>query len=57
MPPLLFVAAILVATLALLAGSASASPDPSPLFSHCNGRLTEIPHVSPCPDGWLRVVR
>jgi hypothetical protein len=50
MPPLLFVAAI-------LAGSASASPDPSPLFSHCNSRLTEIPHISPCPDGWLRVVR
>ncbi len=57
MSPLLLIAAILVSAVTLLAASASAAPDRSPLFSFCHGSVTEIPHIRPCPDGSLRVVR
>ena len=48
---------VLAFAIALLASSASASPDRSPMYSFCDGRLVEIPDVQPCPDGSLRIVR
>jgi hypothetical protein len=57
MSPLLILAAVLAFAIALLAASASASPDRSPMFSFCHGRIAEISDVRPCPDGTLRIVR
>ena len=60
-PPLLLLAAVLAfaiafLAIAFLANSATASPDRSPMYSFCDGQITEIPEVRPCPDGSLRIV-
>ena len=58
MPTRLLLAAILILAIALLASAASAaSRDRSPMFRFCDGHMTEIPDVQPCPDGSLRIVR
>ena len=48
---------VLALAISLLATSASASPERSPMFSFCDGRIAEIPDVLTCPDGSLRIVR
>lgn len=57
MPTLLILACVLAFAIVLLASAASASPDRSPMFSFCDGRIEEISEVRPCPDGTLRIVR
>ena len=57
MHKLLILAAVLVLAIALLASAASASTDRSPMFSFCDGRITEIPNIQPCPDGSVVIVR
>ena len=52
------VAVVLAAVITLLTTSASASPpEPTPMYSFCDGRITQIPEIRPCPDGSLRIVR
>lgn len=49
--------AVLAFAIAALATSASASTDQSPMYSVCDGVVTEIPDIRPCPDGYIRIVR
>jgi hypothetical protein len=51
-------ALVLAVVITLLASAASASPsDPTPMYSFCDGQVTQIPEIRPCPDGSLRIVR
>jgi len=56
MPMRLVLAAVLTSAITLLASAASAAPARSPIYSFCDGRITEIPSVQPCSDGSLRIV-